>query len=274
MASQTQLLNCTWTIQIAKPCTSISSFPWWGRAGPSPAMQGRTVLSTLCGAGCHTRWGHHQGHDTTPLAQCYVRQWECPAGPHTMLLHGGLCGSGELPDTTAEVYETRGPSSCWQGRRDRPPERRPGRPGNALTLKEWAARLLVVDVSCSWLLLPQVSWFMCFIDIKYKVWKMLLLLEDSHRLQLPLWSWFCLLTNSTEPQLHNPILPVFETIRLRSFLDWPLFSFSWIQLTTPLSTQDHGWKTESRPGFCFQPFPWAGSPCLPTFAFFSPVWCV
>lgn len=60
------------------------------------------------------------------------------------------------------------PSSCWQGRRARPPERRPGRSGNALTPQEWAARLLVVDVSCSWLLLPQVSWFMCFMTWSMK----------------------------------------------------------------------------------------------------------
>lgn len=83
-----------------------------------------------------TTHGEDTTKGTTTLALCHVQQWEHPAGPLTMLLHGGLCGSGELSDTTAQVYETSVPSSYWQGRRDQPPERRLGRSGNVLTPKE------------------------------------------------------------------------------------------------------------------------------------------
>lgn len=151
-----------------------------------------------------------------------------------------------------EVYETSVPSSYRQGGRETASGAQTGSVGKCAKPKRMSDSAPVADVSCSWLLLPQVSWFMRFIAVKYERCYCSSNIPTGCSFH-PVWPCPCLLTNGAEPQLCNPTLPAFEKISSRSFLGLPLFSFSSIQLTIPLSTQDHGRKTESRQGFSSAP---------------------
>lgn len=132
------------------------------RAVPMPYWVGLSL--TPCAVqGTTPGWGCHRGHNTTPLAQ----QQEHPPGPLTGLLHGGLCESGGSSDTREEVYETSVPSSYWQGGRETASGAQIGSVGKCANSERMSDSAPVADVSCSWLQ-PQVSWFMCFISMKYE----------------------------------------------------------------------------------------------------------
>lgn len=150
----------------------------------------------------------------------------------------------------------------------------PGLVRKCANIKRMSDSTPVADVSCFWLL-PQVSWFMHFIAMKHErcycsskfptgcsfhtVWS------------LPPYQWGQ--TTTSQPSSAS-----FQEAQLQVIPWLALFSFSWIQLTIPLSRQDHGRKThQSREGFRSVPglsslfLIWFSLP--PPLSFFSPVWC-
>lgn len=143
---------------------------------------------------------------------------------------------------------------------------------NTKRMSDWTP---VADVSCSWLL-PQVSWFMHFTAMKHKRCycssKFLTGCSFHVAWSLPPYQW----GRTTTLQLSSAS---FQEAQLQVSPCLALFSSSWIQLTIPLSTQDHGRKKLNRAenvsdqSQVFQVFFWSGFHCLPHFHFsHSLVW--
>lgn len=133
------------------------------------------------------------------------------------------------------------PASILRDEGRQPLECRLCQSGNVLTPKEWDSAP-AADISCSCLLLPQVSWFMHFIAMKHERCYCSSKIPTGCSFHLA-WLFPCLLTNRAEPQLCDPTLPAFEKVCSRSFLGQPWLSLPWIQLTILLSTWDHSKKT-------------------------------